>query len=65
MARAVAVSRTAAETPVSTWHPTRSCTARRSVRHDSRAILPSTAGICAHILRNDAVARGFTEYWPL
>lgn len=65
MARAVAASSTAAETPVTTWQPSRSCTARRSVRHDSRAIRPGTAGIWTHIRRKETVGSGLTEYWPL
>lgn len=65
MARAVAASSTAAETPVTTWQPSSSCTAHRSVRHDSRVIRPRTAGIWAHIRWKETSASGLTEYCPL
>ncbi len=65
MARAVAVRSTAAEAPVTSWQPASSCTARRSIRHDSRAMRPRTAGIRAHIRRKETSASGLTAYWPL
>lgn len=64
MAWAVAVSSTAAERPVTIWQPSSSRTACRSVRQDSRAMRPRTAGICPHILRNETSASGLTEYCP-
>jgi hypothetical protein len=64
IAREVAVSSTAALTPMASWQAINSSTARRSIAHAIRAVCASTEGSRRHICANDASVRGFLAYRP-